>query len=344
VGGLVNVVSNLISLRALNSTSANYLLEGTQGNKTIALNAMTGLRGLNFSIGGYDRQLGDYKTPLGVQQNSFANSSGVSLGGSFVNAKGALKVMGDEAYIPNAKSKNTAFAYVAEKRWSDLKAEFGFRRENAQVSPEATLGLDSRKYGLNSGSAGINVPLGFGFSLLSNLSRNERAPVVEELYANGPHIASGTFEVGSASLKKERSTNLDLALQVVKPTFRFKASTYRNRFNDYIYGQMSDTNGDGIADRTDDAGIIGNDVLNPQNGELKLIQYKQTSAVFKGIELEGQWRPVGSRLGVKGFIDIARGTLNGNISGNAPRMSPSRISLSVDYSEPLGAGTANGYI
>jgi iron complex outermembrane recepter protein len=255
-----------------------------------------------------------------------------------------LKVVGDEAYIPNSKAKNSAIAYVAERRWNDLKAEFGVRRESAQVSPDSSLGLDSRKYGLNSGSAGLSIPLGAGLSLLSNLSRNERAPVVEELYANGPHIASGTFEIGSASLKKERSTNLDLGLQFVKPTFRLKVSTYRNRFNDYIYGQLSDSNGDGIPDRTDDAGVVENDALNPQNGELKRIEYKQTRALFKGIELEGQWRPTGSPVGVKGFIDIARGTLNGNISGNVPRMSPSRVSLSFDYTETIGAGIVNGYI
>ncbi len=43
------------------------------------------------------------------------------------------------------------------------------------------------------------------WSLAANLGYTERAPTFYELYANGAHVATGAFEVGDASLNKEKA-------------------------------------------------------------------------------------------------------------------------------------------
>jgi iron complex outermembrane recepter protein len=445
IGGLVNIVSNLIPLKALDKTAVTYFADGNKGNHNAAFNVQGGLKGFNFSMGAFDKKLGDYKTPLGVQTNSFANADGISAGGSYVGSRGLiglgvstnnsrygavaepdvflsqkqtkvdllgelyqpvtgiekisfkraqnryqhqeveaatnavgtqfnlqgsdarlevihdplfgikgvfglsfldkkLEVSGAEAYIPNARSKNQALLYVAEKRLGAVKTEFGIRHENARINPDPSSGFNQQKFSLNSLSAGVNVPIAPGFSLLSNLSRNERAPVTEELFANGPHIASGTFEIGSASLQKERSTNIDLGVQYNAEALQLKVSTYRNRFNSFIYGQLTDANGDGVPDRTDDAGAIQNDPANPGAGDLKRLEYSQAKALFRGIELEAQWRPKASNFGFRGFADLARGTLEGAAQGIVPRMSPTRISALVDYKTTMGSAIVSGYL
>lgn len=445
IGGLVNIVSNLIPLKILDKTSATYSAEGNRGNHNAAFNVQGGFNGFNFSMGAFDKNLRDYKTPLGAQTNSFASADGISLGGSYVGSRGLiglgvstnnsrygavaepdvflsqkqtkldllgelyqpvdgiekisfkraqnryqhqeieaasntvgtqfnlrgsdsrlevfhdplfgikgvfgvsfldkeLSVSGAEAYIPNARAKNQALLYVAEKRLGAVKTEFGVRHENARINPDPASGFNQQKFNLNSLSAGINLPIASGFSLLSNLSRTERAPVTEELFANGPHIASGTFEIGSASLQKERSTNIDLGVQYSAEALQLKVSTYRNRFNSFIYGQLTDANGDGVPDRTNNTGAIQNDAANPGAGDLKRLEYNQAKALFRGIELEAQWRPKASNFGFRGFADLARGTLEGAAQGTVPRMSPTRISALVDYKNTVENGIVSGYL
>jgi iron complex outermembrane recepter protein len=445
IGGLVNIVSNLIPLKSLEKTSANYFVDGNKGNHNAAFNIQGGLSGINFSIGAFDKKLVDYKTPLGIQANSFAMANGISLGGSIVGSSGLvglgvstnnsrygavaepdvflsqkqtkldllgelyqplmgiekisfrraqnryqhqeieaasnsvgtqfnlrgsdsrlevihdplfgikgvfglnlldkqLGVSGAEAYIPNARSKNQALLYVAEKRFGGIRTEFGFRHENAKVIPDPASSFSAQQFNLNTLSGGINVPIALGFSLLSNISKNERAPVAEELFAKGPHIATGTFEIGSASLQKERSTNIDLGVHYAAETVQLKVSAYRNRFTSFIYGQLTDSNGDGVPDRTDSSGIIQNDPSQPGAGDLKRLAYLQARAIYRGIELEAQWRPKASNFSFRGFADLARGTLEGAAQGNAPRMSPTRISALVDYKTAMGNGIFSGYL
>jgi iron complex outermembrane recepter protein len=77
---------------------------------------------------------------------------------------------------------------------------------------------------------------------------------------------------------------------------------------------------------------------------LKRLEYSQAKALFRGIELEAQWRPKASNFGIRGFADLARGTLEGAAQGTVPRMSPTRISALVDYKNTMGSGVISGYL
>ena len=252
-----------------------------------------------------------------------------------------LTVAGAEAYLPNTKSSNTGLFYLAEKSFGALKTEFGARHESAELNPVSSSGFSNRRYSLNSTSVGFAYPLFKSLSLLSNLSRAERAPVAEELYSLGPHAATGTFEQGDPNLRKERSHNIDLGVKYQTPTVSVKASAYLNRYSNYIYGQRTDSNGDGIADRTDSQGAVVNDVANPAAGDFNAISYAQAKATFKGLELEASWRPNKTPWWLTGFFDVARGRLD-TAAGvfNAPRMAPSRVGFSGNYAQ----GPVTGYL
>jgi iron complex outermembrane recepter protein len=439
IGGLVNVRTNLIPESALKNSTARVLVEGSaRGQHSFSVSALGGKNGLNYSLGGFERKADDYRSPVGIQPNSFSKSDGVSLGTSLVGSKGMigfgisssnsrygaiaetdvflaqkqrkldlvaeafepmsgvesilfkhtdgkyqhqeieqstnaigtdfrqggrdtrielthapivgvrgllgytqlnknLQVSGDEAYLPNTKSKLQAFYYVAEKKFADIKTEFGFRHEGAMVLPNQASGFNNRSFNLNTFSVGSNIPLNKTWSTLLRASRNERAPVVEELLANGPHIATGTFEIGQQQLVKESSVNLDIGFQYT-PNNQFKAQItgYQNRFNNYIFGQSTDVNGDGEIDRTDDTGSIVNSPTDPSAGDFNRLAYTQSKATFRGFEIEAQWRPVNSEFGFKAFTDIARGQLANNAGvagGIVPRMSPMRFGFTVDYGQ-----------
>jgi iron complex outermembrane recepter protein len=453
VGGLVNVRTDHMPSQALKGSSANVFLEGgTRGQNSFGFSALGGKNGFNYSLGGFDRTAGDYRTPLGLQANSFSRADGVSVGTSFVGNAGmiglgvstsnsrygavaeadvflaqkqrkidfiaesfeplkgieslllkhsdgryqhqeietstnaigtdfrqsgrdsrlelthapiagvrgilgftqlnkSLTVSGDEAYLPNAKTKLQALYYVAEKKFGNIKTEFGARHESVGIAPSQSSGFSNRSFSLNSYGVSSNIPLNKAWGTTLRASHSERAPVVEELFANGAHIATGTFEIGAPQLAKEKSLNFDIGLQYA-PTSQFKAQItgYQNRFKNYVYGQSTDVNGDGIGDRTDDMGIVVNSTQDPSAGDLKQIAYQQSKAIFHGLEIEAQWRPTNSQFGMRAFTDVARGRLigsSGTSEGPPPRMSPMRIGITVDYGQSAttrrSAGPWSGY-
>jgi iron complex outermembrane recepter protein len=439
IGGLVNVRTGLIPNSALKRSTASALVEAAaRGQHSYSFSAMGGQGGLNYALGGFDKRAGDYRTPLGIQTNSFARSDGVSAGTSFVGSKGMiglgisstnsrygaiaeadvvldqkqrkidfiaeafepirgiesamlkhsdgryqhqeieastntigtnfkqsgkdsrvelthtpisgirgifgftqlnkkLEVSGLEAYLPNAQTKLKALYYVADKKFGDVKTEFGIRHESVGITPVVGAGFSNRSFSLNSLGLGSTLPINKTWATVLRASRNERAPVVEELYANGAHVATGTFEIGAPQLAKETSLNFDVGLHYT-PSNQFKAQItgYQNRFNNYVYGQSTDLNGDGVIDRTDDTGAIVNDPLAPTLGDFTRLTYQQSKAIFHGFEIEAQWRPSNSALGLKAFTDVARGRLigaSGLNNSTPPRMSPMRFGLTLDYGQ-----------
>jgi iron complex outermembrane recepter protein len=439
IGGLVNVRTGLIPNSAIKGSSANALIEGAaRGQHSYGFSAVGGKDGLNYTLGGFEKRAGDYRTPLGLQANSFSRSDGVSVGTSFVGSKGMiglgisstnsrygavaeadvaleqkqrkidfvaevfepvrgvesallkhsdgryqhqeietstnsvgtnfkqsgrdsrielthtpisgvrgifgftqldkkLEVSGLEAYLPNSQTKLQALYYVADKKFGDVKTEFGIRHESVGITPSANSGFSNRSFSLNSLGLGSTLSINKAWATVLRASRNERAPVVEELYANGAHVATGTFEIGAPQLAKETSLNFDVGLQYT-PNNQFKAQItgYQNRFNNYVYGKNTDLNGDGVIDRTGDTGAIVNTPLDPNSGDFKRLTYQQSKAIFHGLEVEAQWRLTNSALGLKAFSDIARGKLigtSGTGSSTPPRMSPMRFGITLDYGQ-----------
>ena len=51
---------------------------------------------------------------------------------------------------------------------------------------------------------GASYDVAPGVKLGVNLSRAERAPSAEELFSNGPHIATQAFEIGDPALTTEK--------------------------------------------------------------------------------------------------------------------------------------------
>lgn len=240
-----------------------------------------------------------------------------------------LAASGEEAYVPSGDESNRALFYVGERQFGAARFEFGWRGEQVRLTPQSAEGLAQRRFGLGALSIGARFALGPGYALSAGASSGQRAPTIAELYANGPHAATRTFELGNPDLGAERSTNFDLALRRVSGPLQGKFGIFTNRFANYVHGDLTDINGDGVADRVDEEGTVVNGPGDPDAGDLKRIAYTQGAARFNGIEFELAWQPSGSAFGLRAFGDIARGHLSN--AGNAPRMSPARLGAAVDY-------------
>ena len=153
------------------------------------------------------------------------------------------------------------------------------------------------------------------------LSSVERAPSAVELLINGPHLATGRFEVGNLNLKSEISNNFDLSFNFSNDGVYAALTFFQNNVDNYIF--LMDETEEDHADHGDDDDHDG----------FTLANYLQQDAEFMGYELEiGQ------------TFDLARGALTlafgrDSVSGeftdgsNIPRMTPERNLYKVVYVE-----------
>ena len=229
---------------------------------------------------------------------------------------------GEEVVVPRTRTRATAVFLVEERTWGDWTLDAGARWEREDHRPEGD--PPRRSFNLGTVSGGAVWAFAPGHRLALYATRAERAPAAEELYSNGPHHATESFEVGDAALRKEVSRHVDLSLRKADGALRWKVGVFASRVRDYVYAASVDEDGDGIADRVDDEGQPEPD------GELLLQRFAQAAARFHGVEAEAKWRAPGSPWEWRLFADRVRARLSDG--GHLPRISPDRVGGSVAWS------------
>lgn len=223
------------------------------------------------------------------------------------------EVNGAEQLIAG-KVKHNAFSVFAleELKFERVKFQFGGRIENNRYRPE-NLGLTDRSFTGFSGAVGMNVGLWKGGAFIANYSNSFRAPALEELYNNGPHIGTVTFEIGNPLLKNERTNGIDFSVRHLSDRFRFTGDVYYYRINNFTFLAPQDEDGDGNIDVEDG---------------LPVGLYSQGDASYFGAEVSAD---ATFNKYVGGFIslDMVRAKLiDDNI--NLPRIPPARARLGLD--------------
>ena len=172
-----------------------------------------------------------------------------------------FSAIGAEAYVPPTLTKKHAAFLTEEYKLGNVRVEAAVRHEWQDVDVEVDK-PDSHTRG-TSLSLGAVWKFAPEYSLGTSLSHTHRLPTAEELFADGPHLATNTYEIGNPNLVKETSNNLDLTLRKFAGRSTFSLSAFHNRIGDYIYSQT--------------------------RGEfqgLQLINYAQRDATFTGLEGE----------------------------------------------------------
>jgi iron complex outermembrane receptor protein len=153
---------------------------------------------------------------------------------------------------------------------------------------------------------------GDGYSFVASLALSERLPVAEELYSDGPHLATGVVQVGSADLGAETARHLDLGLRGRRGELAWSVTAFHTEYDDFIY--LADT---GDVDAVD---------------ELPIFVYTQADADFSGLETE-LFVPLLSapehQVDVRLFADYVRGELT--TGETLPRLPPLRYGARFEY-------------
>ncbi len=237
-----------------------------------------------------------------------------------------LNADGEEAFISNTKIWNIAGFIVEEFDLGDWHVELGARLEHKKYQPDRPQpDTEFNPYSLSAGAIWNFVE---NYNLSLNANRAQRAPQVQELYANGQHVATQTFEIGNPDLKIETSNNIDLSINKTEGRLKWSFGGFYNYYENFIYLQETDINADGLPDFVNDEGNLNTD------GPFLLVFDRQRNAHFYGVEAEathefmnGNWGNLNGRL----WGDFVRGEFDGG--GNIPRMPPWRIGANLEYSK-----------
>lgn len=152
------------------------------------------------------------------------------------------------------------------------------------------------------------------------VSYTERAPTAAELYSNGVHEATETFEIGDPNLEKERGVSIEAGLAQTSGAFRYSASLYYNHYDSFVFKQLT---GITCGETFDSCG---------SEDELDLTMINQQEANFYGFE--GQFELDVARIfygmwGIDGRYDFVHAKLGDG--EYVPRLPPHRLGGGIYY-------------
>jgi len=159
-------------------------------------------------------------------------SGGGVIGAQFTSRD--FSAVGEEAFVPANDTTQFAVFTVQELNISDrVEIEAAGRYERVDVESEP-LGVD-RGFDLFSGALSLILEASDDVRAGITGSRSERAPAGEELFANGPHIATQQFEIGDINLGTESAWGIETFVRGEAGPVQFGAAIFYQSFDDFIF-------------------------------------------------------------------------------------------------------------
>ena len=219
--------------------------------------------------------------------------------------------------IPGADARSGALFLLERFQRGGLTVQAGLRGDLKEVDADAR---PSRAFEAVTWSAGAAWNLLGDLTLSGNVGTAWRAPTLFELYASGPRLGEGRYEIGDATLDEERSLNLDAGLRFDGERVRGQLSVYRNDFEDFLFIQPTDREQDGYP----------------------VFEYRQAEALLTGgeLSLEADATPW---LTLSGRGDMVRGT-NETRDEPLPLMPPLRVVAGAEVHGPWPVRDGWGYL
>lgn len=218
-----------------------------------------------------------------------------------------FSAVGEEAFIAPVQTQSLGGFWVGERNFDRFELEAGLRLETVEIDSSTGGRKDFTSY---AASLGVVVPLNNGWSLGLLSDYSARAPIAEELFSDGPHLATGAFEIGNPDLNEEKALSLSANLRYASDDWLFNSTLYYTRFSDFIYETPT----------------------GEEEDDLPVFEFRQAGADFVGLDVEVR-RTVATwdngKLELSAQYDTVSATLD--ISGNddVPRLPPTRYGLGL---------------
>lgn len=179
------------------------------------------------------------------------------------------------ARTPDSNQYSGAAYIIQEADIGRLHVELGGRYEYVIAQPKterfsARIGqIKERSFSALATSLSAIYDIKSRLFIGSTFMHSFRAPNLEELYSEGPHLATYSFEIGNPDLDPERGIGLELFLRYRSDRVSAEIAGYRNHFSNYLYTR--DTGEASVSDPT-----------------LNNYQFVGEQALFYGMEFSGE--------------------------------------------------------
>jgi len=222
---------------------------------------------------------------------------------------------GEEAFLIDTTTENTAIFLVETAEVGPVRLELAARQEWQTINHDLTALFPAAEHDPFSISGAAVWNVADGYSVALSLARSQRAPTNQELYANGVHLATNTYEIGllsgvlnglpALSTEEETAHSVNLTVRRTQGPTTFTLGLFHQDFDNYIYAETLD-----------------------QLEEFRLIRYAGGRAKFTGFdgEIRHQFSP---SVAASIFGDYVRAELKDGL-GDVPRIPPGRLGATVN--------------
>ena len=215
-----------------------------------------------------------------------------------------FEAIGDEAFIPGVEINELGAFTLQRFEFGQGGVDAGLRLDTRELRaelegretspPGAESGLDwattrdTRSFSNVSASAGLFWKPSDPVFLAATFSLSGRAPTEFELFADGPHGGTSTWELGDPTLESETALSLEVTLRWTGPDTRIEAHAWAARYDGFIEERPTGETWE----------------------DLPVFLYQQSDADFTGLELEAEQtllrRDAGLLIG-RVSADVVRG-------------------------------------
>ncbi len=256
-----------------------------------------GVPATQFASKGIEARLEAVQARRGI----WSGTSGIQYGAR------SLDITGDELLLPNTRSTRFAAFTLQRLTLSAVDVELATRYDRAGVR---AMGGRERQFDLWSGVAGLAWHPADRVTVSLSYSRGERAPEGEELFIDGIHDATQSYERGNPAFTTERSNGVEGGIRYQSPGLVLALTAYLTDFSDFITAVPTGAEIEGFP----------------------VYQFIQAPARFRGIEAEAsvtlaEWGP--RKLSLDGGVDYTHAELTG--IGPVPRIPTLRVRSGLEF-------------
>ncbi len=218
------------------------------------------------------------------------------------------KIRGEEKFLPDSRQKQAGLFTLQTYVSGPWRFEGGVRIEFSKLTAEADEQLEtpSRKSDFTtfSGSVGGQYEFTPGWRVGLSLTHAERAPAIDELFSNGPHAASQSFEVGNPDLKPEKSNSAEMSVHGKAGPVNLTANAFYSHFSNFIFSAPTGEIEDG----------------------LPVFAFLNGKADYYGFEVQAESR-LGDALGIEWHGELRGDAVRATVKdfGSAPLIPPVRL-------------------
>lgn len=222
-----------------------------------------------------------------------------------------LDVDGEESLLPDSRTDRFAVFTLQRLEVGAFDLEGALRYENTRI--QTIPSVEQRDFSQYAGVAGIAWHPADRLTVSISYSHGERAPSAEELFIDGMHDATQSYERGNPDFTVERSDGIEAGIRYNGGDFNASITAFGTNFANFIAAVPT---GEFVED-------------------FPVYQYIQAPARFRGVEAEGELtfaRWGDDSLKLDGGVDYTHARMVG--VGPVPRIPPLRLRGGVEFGSP----------